>query len=119
VRAPQRLDRNHADGASWVASLSRSLSPASVRYVHRTFSLLMDLAVRDGRIVRDPALGVPLPRVGRRARRFLTSAEVTRLVHAGGSDGLTLRVLALTGLRFGELAALRSAAYCPIDAAWW
>jgi integrase len=33
---------------------------------------------------------------------------VVRLVNAAGPDGLTLRVLALTGLRFGELAALRA-----------
>ena len=98
---------SHADVVTWISRLSDQLSPASVRYVHRIFSLLMELAVRDGRLSRNPAVGVPLPRIGRREPRFLSPSEVARLVDAAAESGLSLRVLALTGLRFGELAALR------------
>jgi integrase len=99
---------SHADVASWVSSLtSGGLSPASVRYIHRILSLLLALAVLDGPIARNPALGVSLPRDRRREPRFLTPSEVAALVEAAGPNGLSLRVLALTGLRFGELAALR------------
>jgi len=34
-----------------------------VRHIHRTLSLIMDLAVKDGRISRNPAKGVKLPRL--------------------------------------------------------
>ncbi|MHA3838258.1 tyrosine-type recombinase/integrase [Terrabacter sp. AAH1] len=39
--------------------------------------------------------------------RFLSAAEVARLVEAAQRDGLSVAVLAFCGLRFGELAALR------------
>ena len=39
------------------------LAPATVRYAHRVFSLLLTHAVRDGRLARNPAEGVRLPRV--------------------------------------------------------
>jgi hypothetical protein len=46
----------HEDVAVWVSGLLDSgLSPATVRYVHRVFSLLLDLAVRSSRIPRNPA----------------------------------------------------------------
>src|SRR5665647_663001 len=48
----------HEDVAVWVSGLLESgLSPATVRYVHRVFSLLLDLAVRSSRIPRNPATG--------------------------------------------------------------
>jgi len=39
--------------------------------------------------------------------RFLTHAEVERLAASAGNDGDIIRLLAYTGLRFGEMAALR------------
>jgi hypothetical protein len=41
---------SHADVQKWVSSID--LAPATVRYVHRVFSLLLELAVRDKRIRR-------------------------------------------------------------------
>jgi Phage integrase, N-terminal SAM-like domain len=49
----------HADVARWVAELD--LAAASVRDVHRVFSLLLELAVQDGRISKNPATGVRTP----------------------------------------------------------
>jgi integrase len=94
--------------AAWVAQkLERGFAPATVRHAHRVLSLLLDLAVRDGRIPRDPAQRVPLPRITRDEPRFLTRDEVERLADAAGEDGDVIRLLAYTGLRFGEMAALR------------
>ena len=39
--------------------------------------------------------------------RFLTADEVAKLAAAAGPSGLTVLVLSFTGLRFGELAALK------------
>jgi integrase len=101
-------DVTHADVAAWVAQLrANGSAPATVRQAHRVFSLLLGLAVRDGRIPRNPADRVPLPRVTRDEPRFLTHDEVERLADAAGDDGDVIRLLAYTGLRFGEMVALR------------
>ena len=98
----------HSDVTSWVASLSQSgLRPGSVRQVHRVLSLVLDAAVLDGRIGRNPARGVRLPRQVRDEPRFLTVGEVERLADAAGDSGGLVLVLAFTGLRFGEAAGLQ------------
>ncbi|GAB2674698.1 tyrosine-type recombinase/integrase [Thalassiella azotivora] len=98
----------HADVSEWVGRLSASgLSGSSVRHAHRVLSLVLDLAVRDGRIPRNPAERVRLPRANKPEKRFLTHAQVNALAEAAGEDGLVIRLLAYCGLRFGELAALR------------
>jgi integrase len=67
---------SHADVAAWIASID--LAPASLRYIHRVFSLVLQLAVRDGRIPRNPATGVRLPKPQEPEKRFLTKEEVFR-----------------------------------------
>jgi integrase len=101
-------DVTHAEVAAWVAQLvAGGLAPATVRQAHRVLALILTLAVRDGRIPRNPAAGVPLPRARRADPRFLTRAEVERLADAAGEYSVVVRLLAYTGLRFGEMAALR------------
>jgi integrase len=93
---------------AWIGELTQAGSrPSTVRQVHRVFSLIMDLAVRDGRLARNPAAGVRLPRAVRDEPRFLTSPELAALVQASGPGALAICVLAFTGIRFGELTALR------------
>ncbi|TFV93015.1 site-specific integrase [Blastococcus sp. CT_GayMR20] len=100
-------DVTHGDVAAWVAEMAEKLAPASVRQAHRVLALILTLAVRDGRIPRNPATGVPLPRARRAEPRFLTREQVERLAEAAGEHGDVVRLLAYTGLRFGEMAALR------------
>jgi integrase len=99
----------HADVTEWVRRIAGAgLAPSTVRQAHRVFSLLLALAVRDGRLTRNVAVGVRLPRVERHERTFLTHDQVARLADAcSGSNRLIVLVLAYTGLRWGELAALR------------
>jgi integrase len=102
----------HADVSTWTASLAaKGLAPATVRQTHRVLSLVLALAVRDGRMSRNPADGAPLPRVRTPGKRFLDYEQVAALADAAAEQrpeyGLVVRVLALCGLRFGELAALR------------
>ena len=98
----------HSEVSAWVQSLAaEGLSPATVRYAHRVLSRALAAAVRDGRLVRNVAEGVPLPRVVGRPKRFLTHDEVRRLAEACEPYGTLIRVLAYGGLRWGELAALR------------
>ena len=101
-------DLRHTDVRDWVDDLSTSgLSAGSVRQAHRVLSLILAEALKDGRISRNAASGVKLPRAVRADPRFLTPDEVARLVEGAQPHGLSVTVLALCGLRFGELAALR------------
>jgi integrase len=96
----------HADVQRWLTGLD--LSPASVRKVHRVFSQVMAYAVKDGRIVTNPAYGVSLPRVRTAEKRYLTDGQVAALAEAVGPFyALVVYFLAYTGLRWGEMAALR------------
>jgi integrase len=105
---------SHADVTGWISGLD--VAPATVRYIHRVFSLLLELAVRDGRIPKNPTTGVRLPRVHQPERRFLTPEQVHRLAdaaaqypipEAGDQYRVLVLVLAFCGLRWGEVAALR------------
>ena len=80
-------DVSHADVQAWVTRLSQSRSPATVRKVHRVLSLVLAMAVKDGRLARNVATGVNLPRVVRAERQYLTHAEVDRLADACATSG--------------------------------
>jgi integrase len=86
-------------------------------------SLILALAVKDGRLARNPAQGVNLPRVVTEERRYLTHEQVELLARTCASPAdlskhrrrderendayrLVVLFLAYTGVRFGELAAL-------------
>ncbi len=98
----------HADVAAWAASLSSDgIGPATVTYAYRVLALVLEFAVRDGLLARNPARGVRLPRNPPSRRRYLTHAQVADLADAAGRHRLVILVLAYCGLRWGELAALR------------
>lgn len=116
---------SHAEVQAWVTDLSARRSPSTVRKVHRTLSLILDLAVRDGRLGRNVAEKINLPRPSRKEQRHLTIGQVERLARECGypSDPskhrrpsetahepyrLAVLFLAYTGVRFGEMAALRA-----------
>ena len=70
----------------------------------------MQLAIRDGRLARDPTIGVRKPRPPRGRQRFLTHGEVEKLARELPAPyDLLVVLLAYTGLRFGEASALRVA----------
>ena len=99
----------YADVGTWVQQLAASgLAPATVRYAHRVLALILEDAVRDGRLPRNPAHGVRLPRVVSSEKTFLSHQQVADLAAAAGSYGTLVNVLAYTGLRWGEAAGLRA-----------
>jgi integrase len=101
-------DVTHEGVAAWIADLTASgLSAATVRQAHRVLSLTFSLAVRDGRLARNPADHIPLPRAAKHEKVFLTVDQVEQLADAAGEYRLVILFLAYTGLRFGELSALR------------
>ncbi len=113
----------HGDVQAWLADLmAAGQSAASVRKIHGVLSAVLDLAVRDRRIPSNPAVGVALPRVVEQRRRYLTAAQVaqlaavaaesphSRMAGAYGQYRLAVLVLAYCGLRWSELAAMRTGA---------
>jgi integrase len=84
----------------------RRTCSGNLRCAHRVLSLALTAAVRDGRLVRNVAEGVPLPRVVATPKRFLTHDQVQALAEACAPYGTLIRVLAYAGLRWGELVAL-------------
>ncbi|GAA5156388.1 MULTISPECIES: tyrosine-type recombinase/integrase [Amycolatopsis] len=97
----------HADVQVWVSGLAKEWSAASVIKVHGVFSQMLAWAVKDARLARNPAEGVRLPRPALPDHRYLNHAQVAALADACGSYGIVVRFLAYTGLRWGELAALK------------
>jgi len=99
----------HAAVTAWIAELSgRGLAPSTIRHAHRVLSMILSLAVRDGRLVRNVADRVQLPRARRAEARFLSHDEVAALADAAPAPfDVMIRLLAFTGLRFGEVAGLR------------
>ena len=103
----------------WAADLSERLGPASVRKTVNVLSGALEAAVRDGRLLTNPARGLLLPKVRRAQKRYLTHAQVQLLaqavevIGAGIQNGQALgfgtlvRLAAYTGLRWSELAGLR------------
>ena len=69
---------------------------------------MLTRAVRDKRIPSNPADGVDLPPIVEPKRRYLTAAEVTTLADAAGRHRLAVLMLSYCGLRWSELAALRT-----------
>ena len=99
---------SHSDVQAWIAELGASgLAAASVQKAHRVLSMVLSTAVKDGRMPRNPAVGVDLPKIARSEKRYLTHDQVADFANEAGRGRLIVLVLAYTGLRWGELAALR------------
>lgn len=105
----------HAEDVSeWLSRLlsepgkaGRPLGPARVRQCHRVLHMVLAHAVKSNRIAVNPAAGVRLPRNTQSRHVYLTHAQVEALADAAGDYRLLILVMAYTGLRWGEVSALR------------
>jgi integrase len=98
----------HADVVSWVADMSGRVGPATSGKALLVLTQCVQLAIRDGRLSRDPTVGVRRPRQLRGRQRFLTHGEVEKLAgEMPAPYDLLVTLLAYTGLRFGEVSALQ------------
>jgi integrase len=101
------VDVAHGDVQAWVNELAQSSGPSIVRQTYLVLAGVMKFAMRDGRIVKNPTAGVQLPRLQKKKRGYLTHAQVHTLVERCGDWGDLVELLAYTGLRWGEVAALK------------
>ncbi len=95
---------------SWVQAMTREgLSSSRIRQAHQCLSAILEQAVDDGLLGRNPAKRTELPRASQPEHRFLTAEQVARLAEAMPTrqHATMVYVLAYGGLRWGEMAALR------------
>jgi len=101
-----------AEVSGWVGSLmARGLAPSTATRALATLRSILAFAVADARIQHNVAAAVPKPTSGRARRegQALTFGELRALTEAcRGRYRDVVPVLALAGLRWGELAGLQA-----------
>jgi integrase len=97
----------HAEVQDWVGELSERLKPSTVKQIYLLLSGLMKFAIRDGRLVRNPCEFIRLPRIERKRKGYLTADQVAHVASFCGPNADLVVFLSFTGLRWGEMAALR------------
>lgn len=100
-------DVSHGDVQRWATELSKTLGPSTLRQVVLVLGGIFKLAIRDGRLQSNPVADLRLPRITRDRRGYLTHEQVVELASQCGDYADLILTLAYTGLRWGELAALR------------
>lgn len=97
------------DIRAWLNELlSDEISVATVKKVYRIFSQPIRIAASDGDIPTDPTLKVKSPKVEDVEARFLKPDEVARIEAVIDEHWrMVIPLIVDTGLRIGEVAALR------------
>jgi len=116
---------SYADVDAFVRSLEASgRRPGTVRNAFFVLKMVLDFAIKDGKIRSNPCAGVELPSAASPEMLFLTAAQVRALAAAIDERwssnprarirrdgpppfGLLVEFAAFTGLRAGEICALR------------
>jgi integrase len=102
---------SYADAIAWKAAMAAEIGPHRVAKALLVLKQILDFAVDDGRLVKNPIKRIKPPKLHTGEQRFLTHAELFRLAIECGKTQDQYRVMVLlvgyTGLRFGEVAALR------------
>ncbi|MGP5931488.1 tyrosine-type recombinase/integrase [Corynebacterium glyciniphilum] len=89
----------------WINDQTHAAS--TVRQWHAQLSAILDWAVSGGHILVNPARGVILPKKATPKHTYLTPEQVEAFVGECRSRPELARLLATTGLRWGEAVALR------------
>jgi integrase len=94
---------------AWVSAMDADgLSASRIHEAWVVLSQILDAAVRDGRVARNSARGVKLPRQQRHEAEYFEPSDIERIAEAMPAPyDLLVRVLGTLGLRFGEAAAMR------------
>jgi integrase len=94
--------------AEWVNDMQREgRSPSRVRQAYHLLTGMLHAAVKDGRLPRNPAIGVDLPRLKPVRRRYLRHDQLQALAVACGRYRVLVLTMGYCGLRWGEVTALR------------
>jgi integrase len=93
---------------SWVADMKDAgVGVPTIENALGVLRMVMADTLSDNRLIRNPCEGIRAPKRQHKARAYLTHEQVESLAAALGDDALVVRLLAYTGLRWGEVAALK------------
>lgn len=93
---------------AWVATMvANAIGVPTIENAFGVLRQVMGAALIDSRIPRNPCDGVQLPKRNHSDRGYLTHAQVAALAATVEYRPEVVRFLAFTGLRWGEMAALR------------
>lgn len=100
---------SHGAVARFIAEVGRGLSPSTVRKVHATLSALFTEGIRSGVVRVNPCARQRLPRIERKASVIVGVDEAEALAGSAAMtrDQVAIRLAFYTGVRAGELWALR------------
>lgn len=99
-----------SDIQTWVAEMSAAdLSASRIRQAHVVLRQVLDVAMRDGALGRNAAIGVKLPPLARDEAAYFDPGVVDTIADAMPSDNYRrlVTLLGTLGLRWGEAAALQ------------
>ena len=92
----------------WVAvSVESGVGATVIKQAIGLMKQIFNSAVLDGRVGRNPAIGVPLPRSKAKEKQALTIDQLKALARECGDYELLVLFAGTTGLRWGELSALQ------------
>jgi integrase len=98
----------HNQIGQWIARELESGSGAVViKRSHGVLRQILNAAVLDGRLNRNPAIGVPLPRTKAREKKALGLEQLRALADEVTGYKTLILFAGTTGLRWGEIAALQ------------
>jgi hypothetical protein len=97
-----------AEVRTWVSQLEASgVGSITIRQSYRLLHQILESALIDELIVRNPAIGIRLPKPSKKKASALTVDQVHALADACGKYSLLIKFLAMTGVRINEALALR------------
>lgn len=97
------------DVQAWISKLADAgAKPTTIDQALTLLRLVLEYAVDDGKLAANPAHGVKKPKIQQKPHKYLTVDQV-RLLAGEVEDnyGNVVLLLAYSGLRFGEMSALR------------
>lgn len=101
-------DIQKSDVRAWVNDLTeKGCAAPTIENALGVLRMVLGLACEDKRIAHNPCIDVKAPKREHSERAYLTHEQVAQLADTVARDGLVIRFLAYTGLRYGEMAALR------------
>ncbi|MCC8909456.1 tyrosine-type recombinase/integrase [Curtobacterium sp. GD1] len=100
-------DVGHSAVQSWVTRMTAEKGATTVIRNYGVLAGILDVAVKDRRILTNPARDINLPRKKRKEHTYLSHDQVSALALASGERSTLVLVLAYCGLRWGEATGLR------------
>jgi integrase len=97
----------HSGVQNWVTALGEVKSATVVKRAYGILAGILDVAVKDRRIMSNPARGVAMPRSVTKGHVYLSNDQVIRLAAASGEKKTLVLTLAYCGIRWAEATGLR------------